>query len=350
VIDPLVVIDEYGTDAFRFTLAMLAAQGRDIVLSEERIEGARNFANKIWNAAKLALSFLNDGGSTPPINRSSFLPDRWIRSRAQKVMSAVTDAIETYRFNEAAGELHRFIWHEFCDWYLELIKPNLYGKVQSFDNDATRSVLLKTVSDIVKLLHPIMPFITEEIYNRLPVREGESIMVAPYPRYHAGEIDEASEEAMDMIMGVVDVVRNIRGETGIGPNVKVEAVVRANGSQSLLEEYGYYVKELAKIDRLSFAGDSIPQQAAVGVYKGAEVFVPIRDLIDVSKELSRIGKELARLEEDGERLLSKLGNAAFKEKAPPDVIAKNEKQYSILLEKREKLIASRRVLENLSGE
>lgn len=348
VIDPLVIMDQYGTDSFRFILTLLAAQGRDVLLSEERIEGARNFVNKVWNASKLALSFLQDREIPKGTERSSYLPDAWIRSRAQKVIRDVTESINSYRFNEAASSLYTFIWHEFCDWYLELIKPNLYGKVTSFDTDATRSVLYRTLTDIVKLLHPIMPFVTEEIYQRLPGRDGESVMVSGFPVFNESEVDEESETSMMTIMGVVDVIRNIRGETGIAPNVKIGVVIRANGQQPLLEAYEFYMKELARIGNILFIDGNAPEHSAVGVYKGIEVFVPIQGLIDVQKELGRIDKELLKIHEESERISGKLNNTAFREKAPPEVIAKNEANFNELQEKREKLMASRKMLENIT--
>jgi valyl-tRNA synthetase len=351
VIDPLVIIDQYGTDAFRFSLTMLAAQGRDILLSEERIEGSRNFVNKIWNASKLAFSFMEGKDFTDPeeVKRSAFLPDRWISSRAQKVIHEVRDSIDTYRFNEAAHTLYTFVWHEFCDWYLELIKPNLYGKVTRFDDRATRIVLRKTLSDILKLLHPIMPFVTEELYQRLPERDAESIMIAPFPIDDKAELDEEAEQQMDMIMGIVDVVRNIRGETGIPPHVRIPVVIRTNEYQPLLNEYGFYIKELAKIDDLTFTDRTAPDQAAIGLYKDIEVFVPMKDVIDVSKELGRIGKELTKIDVDMEHIYAKLNNKSFREKAPGEVIEKNEAQCRTLQEKREKLLANKRMLEGLSG-
>jgi valyl-tRNA synthetase len=316
VIDPLIIIDQYGTDAFRFSLAMLAAQGRDILLSEERIEGVRNFVNKVWNASKLALSFIGDS----VVEQSS----------------------------QAANTIYTFVWREFCDWYLELIKPNLYGKVTTFNPEVTRSILYRTLSDILKALHPLMPFVTEEIYQRLPGKEGESIMTASFPKLDVGEIDEEIENRMDLLMGVVDVVRNIRGETGIAPNVKVEVIIRTDGYRSLLKEYEYYIKELAKAEHLSFVDGAAPDHSAVGVYKGVEIFVPIKDLIDISKELSRISKELTKIDEDCERLLQKLNNPSFREKAPPEVIEKNQTNYDELQKKREKLLSSKGLLENLS--
>jgi valyl-tRNA synthetase len=365
VIDPLVIIDEYGTDAFRFSLTMLAAQGRDIALSEERIEGVRNFANKVWNASRFALTFLEDIPAIPEntyVSSVLFLPDKWIRSKMQKVIREVTESLDAYKFNEAASTLYNFIWHEFCDWYLELIKPNLYGKVTQYDNNATKDTLNNTLTDILKLLHPIMPFITEEIYQKLPIRalvdsplstdkDGlrESIMVSPFPVYDEVQVNEESESGMDIIMGVVDVIRNIRGETGIAPNVKVEAMIRANGNRGLLEEYGYYIKELAKVGELVFITGEAPEKSAVGIYKGVEIFVPIKDMIDAPKEIARIEKELAKIEEEMGRIFNKLNNAAFREKAPPDVIKKNEMNHSVLLEKKEKLTESRKMLEGIAG-
>lgn len=348
VIDPLTIIDQYGTDAFRFTLTMLAAQGRDILLSEERIEGCRNFVNKIWNASKLSLSFTGEITPSRDGKESSFLPDRWIRSRVQQVTREVRDSITGYRFNEAANALYGFVWHEYCDWYLELIKPNLYGKVSRFDTDVTKAVLHKTLMDILKLLHPIMPFVTEEIYQRMWGRDAESIMVAAFPEYDPSEVDLESEKMMYTIMGVVDVIRNIRGETGIAPNVRIEAVIRSNGNEAVLKDYEHYIKELGRVENISFTDGKAPEHSAVGVYEEIEVFVPLKDLIDVSRELARIEKELLKIDGEMDKLTKKLSNESFRMKAPAEIITKNEAQYTGLEAKREKLISSRKVLENLS--
>jgi valyl-tRNA synthetase len=349
VIDPLTMIDQYGTDAFRFSLAMLAAQGRDILLSEERIEGVRNFVNKVWNASKLSLTFIGDSAVEQSPQVSTFLPDRWIRSRAQKMARDVAESIETYRFNEAASTIYTFVWREFCDWYLELIKPNLYGKVTTFDIEITRSILYRTLSDILRALHPLMPFVTEEIFQRLPGKEQESIMVSSFPVFDETEVDEEIENNMDLLMGIVDVIRNIRGETGIAPSVRIEVIIRSDDHRSLLKEYEYYIKELARVDHLSFVDGTAPDHSAVGVYKGVEIFVPLKDLIDISKELSRINKELTKIDEDSEKVLLKLNNPSFRGKAPPEVIEKNQTNYDELQKKREKLLSSMGLLENLSG-
>ncbi len=172
VIDPLLMIDKYGADAFRFTFAMLAAQGRDVLLSEERIEGSRNFVNKIWNAARLSVSLLENKAFSPERVPSSFLPDKWIRSRLQRATKEVSEAIDAYRFSDAAHALYGFVWHEFCDWYLELIKPNLYGKATTFDSGATASTLYLTFLQTLKLLHPFMPFVTEEALPEAALQTG----------------------------------------------------------------------------------------------------------------------------------------------------------------------------------
>ena len=292
VIDPLLMIDKYGTDAFRFTFAMLAAQGRDVLLSEERIEGTRNFVNKIWNAARLTQALLDQAACTGAPSPSSFLPDKWIRSRLQQVTREVSGAIDTYRYSDAAHSLYSFVWHEFCDWYLELIKPNLYGKVTAFDAAATASVLLASFVDMLKLLHPFMPFVTEEIYQMMPHRKEESIMVAPFPKLEPAEVDGESEARMGMIMGIIDAVRNIRGEMGFAPGERIEVQIRADGHRSLIDDYAYYIKELARVSHLGYVTGEAPKRAALGIFKEVEVFVPIRDPEVILREKARVEKEL----------------------------------------------------------
>jgi len=193
-----------------------------------------------------------------------------------------------------------------------------------------------------------MPFVTEEIYQRLPGRESPSVMIAPFPAVDESQIDSESEKMMETIMGIVDVIRNIRGETGIAPNVRIETVIRAGADEPFLKEYEYYIKELGKVETLTFTDGKAPDHSAVGVFKDIEVFVPLKDLIDVAKELGRIEKELARIAEDSEKLMKKLGNEAFRQKAPAEVIARNEAQYSELSARKEKIMQSKKLLENLS--
>jgi valyl-tRNA synthetase len=347
VIDPLLMIDKYGTDAFRFTFAMLAAQGRDILLSEERIEGSRNFVNKIWNAARLTMSLLEGTPFSPGPASSDFLPDRWITSRLRQVTREVAEAIDTYRYSDAAHSLYGFVWHEFCDWYLELIKPNLYGKVTAFEVAATAATLHATLVAILKLLHPFMPFVAEEIYQRLPHRDAESIMIAPFPAADPEAADAAAETQMGTVMGIIDAIRNIRGEMGFPPNAKVEAHIRANGQQPLIEAYDYYIKELAKVSDISYVTGEPPAKSAIGIFRDVEVFVPIRDTEVIRRERARVEKELSRITGEIERVFNKINNRAFREKAPAAILSKEEASFEDLRTRREKLLASREMLEGL---
>jgi valyl-tRNA synthetase len=348
VIDPLLVMDQYGTDAFRFTLAMLAAQGRDVLLSEERIEGGRNFVNKIWNASRLTFALLENAGALEGAGESSFLPDKWIKARCRKVAREVAEAIDTYRYSDAAHALYNFVWHEFCDWYLELIKPVLYGKIADADRAATGKALQDTFYNIVALLHPFMPFVTEELYQRTADKKSDSIMIAPFPEWNDGDADEESEAKMDVIMGVIDVIRNIRGEMAVPPNLRVDVQVRANREKSLIDQYAYFIKELAKIENLAFT-ETKPERAAMGIYKEVEIFVLIKDAEVIDRELARIEKELAKIEGEITRIGKKLQNRDFREKAPQEVIQKEETAYEELRSKREKLIGNRSRLEGILG-
>jgi valyl-tRNA synthetase len=347
VIDPLLMIDKYGTDAFRFTFAMLAAQGRDVLLSEERIEGTRNFVNKIWNAARLTQTLLDQAACPAGPASSSFLPDKWIRSRIQQVTREVSGAIDTYRYSDAAHTLYSFVWHEFCDWYLELVKPNLYGKVTIFDAAATASVLLASFVDILKLLHPFMPFVTEEIYQMMPHGREESIMIAPFPKIDPGEVDEESEARMGMIMGIVDAVRNIRGEVGFAPSERIEVQIRADGHRTLIDDYAYYIKELARVSDLGYVTGEAPKRAALGIFKDVEVFVPIRDATVIHREKARVEKELGRITGEIDRAFNKINNRTFREKAPEAILRKEEAVFEELRTKRDKLLASKDMLEEL---
>jgi valyl-tRNA synthetase len=210
VIDPLVVMEEYGTDAFRFTLAAFAAQGRDICLSEERIEGYRHFANKIWNASRLSLTNLADfqGIAHEIVPRQMSLPNRWVLSRLNETVREITEALAEYRFNDGAQAIYHFVWHEFCDWYLEMIKPVLYGKDDPQERTATQYVLLRVLDGALRLLHPFMPFITEEIWQRLP-HDGESLMVADFPQYDEGLRDEEAIRDMDLVMRTIGAISGI---------------------------------------------------------------------------------------------------------------------------------------------
>jgi len=336
VIDPLVMMEKYGTDAFRFALAAFAAQGRDIKLSEERIEGYRNFANKIWNAARFSLLNLRDYRAEEG-RRGFTLPDKWILTRLNEVIRDVTEALEAYRFNDAAQRIYQFIWHQFCDWYLELAKPFLYQEGDDGARRGTQQTLLYVFDKVLKLLHPFMPFITEEIWQLLP-HQGESITVAPWP--HENPSDDYPHEAqeMEVIMGVISGVRNIRGEMGVPPTKRVNLIIRAEDEEMAQRIRGgeRFIRDLGLIQALQInVGGERPQAAAVALIEGGEVFVPLKDLIpDPQREEGRLLKELKKITKEIEFSQRKLQNPSFIEKAPEEIVAKERGKLEKLQERR----------------
>ena len=230
VIDPLNVIDQYGTDAFRFTLAAFAAQGRDVKMSEKRVEGYRHFINKLWNAARFSLMHLEKGYDAIDEKNIS-LQDRWILSRLNRVARQTEEALDAYKFNEAAGAVYQFVWHELCDWYLEAIKPTLYDKAGDEEKAATLSVLWHVFKEALILLHPFAPFVTEEIWHSLPGTDG-SIMQAIWPDHIQPGDDPAAEAQMETVMAVITGIRNVRGEMNISPSTALSVAVHPEDSET----------------------------------------------------------------------------------------------------------------------
>jgi len=356
VIDPLVVIEKFGSDAFRFSLAAFAAQGRDIRLSEERIEGYRNFANKIWNAARFVLMNVRDYegvASQGPIDiTSSPLPDRWICARLNGTIREVRGALEEYRFNDGAQVLYQFIWHELCDWYLELIKPYLYREEYGEGRALTQQILVYVMDQTLRLLHPYMPCITEEIWQQLP-HEGESIMVAEYPEAN-GVPDERAVGQMERLMGAINGVRNIRGEMDIAPGTYVDVILVADDEEIAqgLDEYSLHIKELGRVKTVNVqVRGERPRAAAASMAEGVEVFVPLARVVEnPESEKARLQKQLDKILADLERTERKLGNETFVTEAPAEVVAKEQnkrKEFKLLQEKLGRRIA---VLDELRSE
>jgi valyl-tRNA synthetase len=337
VIDPLLIMDRYGTDAFRFTLAAFAAQGRDIRLAEERIEGYRHFVNKLWNASRFTLMNLDSTSLDESLPRPVELPDRWILSASQRVIRQVTEALESYRFNDYANTLYQFIWHEFCDWYLEISKPALYGKDR--DRRAVKQLILAhCLSAILRLLHPIMPFITEEIWQHLAMKRG-SIMSVPFPEADPTLADAQAEEGMALIMDVTTAIRNIRGEMNISPAAQMEAVIYGpERLLRLLETHGRYVEDLARLSQLTLrqTGER-PRLAASAVVHELEIFLPLEAILDFQEESRRLQKEIGKLEPELARTKKKLANEDFLGRAPAEVVAKEREKSERLGAKLHKL-------------
>src|SRR3990172_4606760 len=323
VADPLMVMEKYGTDAFRFTLAALAAQGRDIRMSEDRIEGYRNFANKIWNAARLVLTNLD--GYDPRLAKKGTpsVADRWITSRLQAATKSVRRALDTYRFNDAASAVYQFLWHEFCDWYLEIAKQRLYQTVDPAARAVTQRTLVETLEATLRLLHPFMPFISEEIWQRLP-HAGPSVMIAPFPRARGRAHDAAAEARMAAVIAIVSGVRNVRSESRIPPGTELRATVRpgAGSDVEALREAASLMGTLARAAITVDPTASRPAHSAVAVADGCEVYVELEGVVDLGAERQRVLKEIDRASREITFFEGKLSRQDFVERAPADVVAR----------------------------
>jgi valyl-tRNA synthetase len=321
-------ISSYGTDALRFTFCSLASTGRDIKFDMGRVEGYRNFCNKIWNAARYVLDKGEDCGQNGEAVELS-LADRWIISQLQRTEAEVTRQLDQFRFDLAAQALYEFIWNQYCDWYLELSKPVLWDENAPIERQrGTRRTLVRVLEVALRLAHPFMPFITEEIWQRLaPLAgaQGKTIMLQPWPVANEARIDVAAEGDIEWLKGLMLGVRNIRGEMNIGPGKPLQLFLKNTGSedQRRLAENDTLLKKLAKLESITVleAGAEAPLSATALVGE-MEVLVPMAGLIDKGAELARLDKEIQRLQGEVQRVGGKLSNAAFVDKAPPAVIDK----------------------------
>ena len=330
-IDPLEVIEKYGADTLRFMLITGNTPGNDMRFYWERVEGTCNFANKIWNASRFAL--MNMEGYDKDAELAPYtLADKWILSRLQDTVKDVTGLLERFELGEAGRAIYDFIWSEVCDWYIEIAKPRLYNKEAVAERATAQHVLATVLVSAMKLLHPYMPFITEEIYQCLP-HEAESIMISKWPVADESLIDPEAERGMNAIMDSIKAIRNMRAEVNANPGKKIPAIMLV--SEDLREVVAYndsYIKLLGGIDNLELRplNGEKPENAMAAVVTGIEVYLPLAGLIDVEKETQRLSKELAAMEKDLQRAGGKLNNAGFLAKAPEDVIAKERAKYEEL--------------------
>jgi len=329
VIDPLEVMDEFGTDAFRFTLAALAAQGRDVKLSEERITGYRHFVNKLWNSARLVFMNLEEGEDREPENIRYTLPDRWILARVARVSREMAETLDDYRFNDAAGLCYQFVWHEFCDWYLEMAKQGLYAKEEDAKQSA-RYVAKEVLTAVLRFAHPFMPFVTEEIWQRLPGVEG-SIMAAKFPEPEDYPMDEEALSEMELVMGVVTGIRNIRGEMNITPSKQLSIAIEAPNTDDAdtLRRNMTYIRTLAKVDSATVDSKlEKPEASATAVFGQIQVHVLLKGILDFEEERKRLRKAIAKIEKDMQTANKKLANEQFMSKAPADIVEKVKEKVS----------------------
>ncbi len=328
-IDPLEVIEQYGADTLRWSLLSGTTLSGDSRYYLEKIEAARNFCNKIWNASRFVLMNLDDFElEQVDIEHNLELADRWILSRVNRVAAEVIRHIDGYNLGEAMRLLYEFMWSEFCDWYIEIAKSRLYGEDEAAKR-TVKSVLAHVLEKTLRLMHPFMPFITEEIWQHLP-HQGESIMIAPWPTSDEHLVDDQAEQTMALVMDAIKAVRNVRAELAVAPSKRVPCVAHAqnDGVRATLAEAEPYFIKLAGLSELVIGafGDPKPAKSLSAVVTGAELHLPLAGLIDLDQEISRLEKEVVSLRSEVERGEKKLNNPGFVGKAPADVIAKEREK------------------------
>ena len=347
-IDPLEVVEKYGADTLRFMLITGNTPGNDMRFYWERVEASRNFANKIWNASRFVLMNLEGFTGQAPQPEQLTLADRWILSRYDNVAKAVTENLGRFELGEAARLVYEFLWGEYCDWYIEMAKPRLYNKEEAAQRAVAQYVLWEVLEGTMRLLHPFMPFITEEIWQHLP-HEGSSIMKASWPSSQAGRSDAAAEAQMNLIMEAVKGIRNMRAEMNVPPGRRSEVILQAGSEEvrSVLQQNEGYFRQLAAAEpvTLPVVGAEKPENAMATVVAGLEVYLPLKGLIDVEKETARLSKERESLTKELARITGKLGNEGFMAKAPAAVV---EKERAKAQECEDKLGAIRERMEYLA--
>jgi valyl-tRNA synthetase len=342
-IDPLEVIDQYGTDALRFALTIGISPGNDLRFSDEKVEAGRNFANKIWNAARFVLMNFDEEIDFSKVDPSKFdIADRWILSRINSLVKDATENLEKFELGIALQKVYDFIWEEFCDWYIEMVKPRLYDRENQSRLEA-QYVLNYVLKSALKLLHPFMPFISEEIYKHLIIEE-PSIMISPWPEYREDYNFPDDEEKMSLIMEAIRSIRNIRAEMNVPPSrrAKVIFVAQETKIREILGMGESFFEKLAWASEISIQDKKIgiSANAATAVIPGAEIFIPLEELIDIDKEIERLGKEKSNLEKELDRVNGKLNNRGFVTKAPEKVVeeerakkAKYKEMYDKVIER-----------------
>ncbi len=332
IIDPLDIIEKFGTDALRFSIISITAQGQDVFLSPQKFETGRNFANKLWNASRFMLMNLKEdllasSSSLEDVRKDMTLADKWIVSRFNQAASDFARSIESFKINDAANRIYDFIWHEFCDWYVELAKINI-------DSPATQRTLLEVLRGSLAVLHPIMPFITEAIWQKLPGNdEGTSIMISSWPAVKKAYVSKKTDSEMGLLINIIQAIRNIRATWRIEPSAFVDvsvAVKAEKDGKNILCNKGY-IARLAKVKELDLLkGSSRPGQSALAVIGDIEILVPRAGVIDLAKERERINGKIGELENYLRTVNGKLNNPSFVDRAPKDVVAKEQEKKAMI--------------------
>jgi len=344
VVDPLSVMDDIGADALRFTLAAMASPGMDIPLSEGRMTGYRQFINKIWNASRFLLMNIGELPARPvlPPARDLHVIHRWILSGVHRLSVDVNDALTTYRFDHACDRLYHFFWHEFADWYIEFVKIDL--QQQGNARDAAVAVLVEVHDRLMRLLHPFIPFITEEIWQKLPHVPGEAatVTLSAFPTPRPEWADTEAEADVAYLQQVITTIRTVRSERNVPPSRKIRAMIDEAdaGARAMLEQYAPYLRQLAGLESVEFRGDVAPNVDTVKrVLEHAHVFVPLAGIVDHQAEIEKLRKELAGLAREAESIERKLGTASFVERAPASIVQDTKARAAQITERQQRLQA-----------
>ena len=335
-IDPLEIIDEYGADALRFMLTTGITPGNDMRFKTDKLESARNFANKLWNASRFVIMNLQEeDGAFKDIEALSQMDkvslkdeDKWIISRVNDAVKYITETMEKFDLALAGQRAYDLIWNEYCDWYIEIVKGRLYGDDED-DKKVARAVLVKVLKDMLRLLHPFMPYITEEIWAYLPKGEirkdnpDNFLIKESWPCYSEALIFAEESEKIEMAMSVIKSIRNIRAEADAAPSKALRAVILSgSGKEKIVKAGERYIKKLANITEITFikSKDEVPEEVMSSVVAGAEIFIPLDDIMDYEAEFDRLQKEKKKLEGEVKRVKGKLSNEGFISKAPQKVV------------------------------
>jgi valyl-tRNA synthetase len=336
-IDPTEIIAKYGADTLRFSLINGVAAGSDMRFSDEKIEGARNFMNKIWNASRFVLMNAEGQKISDIKDCKLTIADKWIITKLNRTIKEVTLNMEKYEMGVALANLYDFVWTDFCDWYIELTKPILYGENDKKRAD-TLSVLVYVLTEILKLMHPFVPFITEKVYKDIPNAKG-TIMLSDFPRYSNKLNFFASTKEIEYVKEVIKNIRNIKAKLGAAPSKKVNLFVKTENVKPF-KNGAVYIQKLAGVADIEFISDKscLTEKVVSQVIDGAELFIPLGELVDIASEIERLTKELNVVESEIARANSKLSNNGFLEKAPKSLVDSEKAKRDKYIDMREKLI------------
>jgi valyl-tRNA synthetase len=349
VIDPLELLSVHGADSFRFTLASQAGQARDLKLNSKRVEGYSKFVNKLWNAARFSLSHLKKSRQHL-FGAPQSLPDRWILSRLAAVTAQCRAALEEFHFDRYTDLLYQFIWYEFCDWYLELIKPILYGSDEA-SKESTLAALEQALRDILALTHPVMPFVTEELWSKIPQNDS-FLMTSPYPAPRSEDIDQEAERLVGSLMELTRSVRQARSDFGVPPASKLSPIVATSDPliAELFKAQGPLLLNLMGASKLELADPDMqkPKEAASNILSWGEVWTPLAGHIDPKAESARLSKEADKLAKDIKAAQAKLNNPDYIKKAPPEIVEETAERLETMQTRLEAIERSKALVNALS--